>query len=348
MIIKYLNESTFGSYKNKLSKEDRLNNIKKETSKLIKKEQIKELLPLFKKEISNGIKSTLYTFRKWGGHPILHFALDNDAKLDGWGSPWGDPKDEEYICTPILEIEGTDTLIVKIPMYFKEMGELIFISNQLFIEHYTDKFNRYYFLKNKDIKDTLEKFGIENIKVKIFLTNESYDIPVDLVRFNHFGNNLNDIHNFFGQFDSPVHIITKNFDTWCSFGYTDDLCEYKDLAKYITATETVNISIQNTQTLVNIDNIKEIFSPDSSHIIVNLILKDTKSYGVNPSQKPVSEELLKKYFGLTYKEIVEQNPVKEWGRDKPWESRLSNIQFEIDNPFDFNKLKNVKFYCTKY
>lgn len=332
MIIKYISEGTFDSYKNKLSKEDKLKNLKKETSKIIKQDIIKKLFPLIQSEILKAGEKIDKTKQHFGHYPILKITKDDDGN-----------------CTPILEIDDSNTLIVKVPMHFiTRLGkDLIFNNNEIFSEIYPDTFNRYFFSKNENINNILNEYEITNIKIKILLTDD--DTIFNGIRFNHFSSITKEIYKFFEQFDKPIHLVTKVFDTHFSFGYENDLSEYKELAKYITVTEEAHITIQNNESLDNIDDIREIFDKNSSEITVYLLLPNCKKYGPNPAVKPVSEELLKKYFGLTYKEIIESNPIKEWGRAISTKfSRLDNIRFIIKNPFNFNKLEDIKFNCTKY
>lgn len=345
MIIKFINEGAFGSYKDKLSKEDKLKRVKNETRKIIRKEEIKQLIPIFQEAISFGIKENLRIKKKLVGHiSILHFKLENNP-----GNAWERDIEYEdhvkYIVNPILEFETDDTLLVKIPMYFLERGKIIIASSSIVNEDYARSFKRYYFERNDAVKEALEKYGIKNLNVQITL--ENYEVEADIVRFNHFGG-TKDIDNFFAQFDGPVHINARSFETHCAFGYGDNLDEYNDLAKYVSADDQMIVTINNPN-IKDIDDILSIFSKNARSVMVQLILKNCKSYGPDPSEKPISDEFLEKYFGTTYKEVINNNAIKEFGRKKPWESRLTSIVFFTGRSYNIDQIRDsVHFHCTKY
>lgn len=341
MIIRFINEGTFRSYKDKLSKEDKIKRIKTETRKIIRKEEIKQLIPIFQEAISYGIKENLRIKRKLDSHTVLHFKLENKVE-----PVWGEEDNQEYIVKPILEFEDNETLLVKIPMYFNELGELIFIASSTVNEDYAYSFKKYYFGKNEKLQEALQEVGIKNLNVQITL--ENYNIEEDIVRLNHFGN-IDILDKFFAQFDGPVHINARSFETYCAFGYHENLDEYNDLAKYFSADDQVIVTVSNPE-LKDIDDVMAVFSKNGGRsIMIRLSLKDCKSYGPNPSKKPITDEFLEKYFGKTYKEIIEENAIEEFGRKNPWESRLTSIEFFTDKSYNIDQIKeSAHFYCTKY
>jgi hypothetical protein len=314
----------FGNYSNKLNKEDVKKQIIKDTVSLDKRLRLKEK----EDDINYAVGKLVSLMSTWDSmktdsafHQIIN--LNEDAE----SYPWGDSTPTEYNVKCKTLIEGNN-VVVLLPVKFPT--DLLVITNY---DDISDTLTRQL---NKNCLDLIENIG-EKFILKRYPVN--INEKIDTVRFLHCSKTH--IKEFIDSFYFDEKIKCARLSLAWTFTHTKDFSELEDLSNYLEADNVIQCSV--SKEAVNVDGLKNILSPKSTHQI-QITFDNSRATSVyepgkrNLGAHNVTDEFIQNVFGITYEQAFDKAKEKQknslTGYHNDAYLTLSQVTFTYENPAD--------------
>lgn len=346
MIIKYINEGAFTKYNDpKQDKEARMSQLKKNTADTIRKHILKEeICPVVQEKIETKIiQECSHMFEK-----SIHLLLNFGPKVMEVIYDRQDiPDDIGKLIDIDVEVRGK-TIYFNIPCKLS-MAMLVFSPAEFFYHNFKEILERM-LVKDEEVQDMLKKNGFDNIEIYLYLEKDGQEVhtwDVTQTTLCYSGGKLKDYDRLFSQFRHPIMIETKVLNFYCSTGYEEDYSDVGEFGKYFKVID--NLKIESCcDNVKSLEGLRPIISDKCKELDCSIKVSTKQAMvGPTPEVKKISDEFLKTYFNKTYEEVINENPVQEFGRKKPWISKLGNIRF-VTNKRLSKPFTGVEFWCTTY
>lgn len=350
MIIKYINEGAFGSYKDKTPKEDKLEKLKKETGNIIEKSIRDGFLKKVKPYVEEKYQEILYNIDPWYVNDTLRLGFVEDPKEIGLElKDSNNPRiDYELIVKiPVIHLEKADLAVKPVPRDRREMqdslpGVMHMIYNYF---QYADKINNCYKEYFSEIYPDKEHYTLHLIPTLHLLNHEIENYAI-------FGltgiEALKHVKEFFFSWFDNYQIRCKKFTLQCERLKFENCELLSEIFNNHIMCDQIFLYRCNASELKSIKGLEKILSfeklPNRNyHIDIRFISSFTTKPGIGLKyyEQPCSEKLVRDVTGKSYDDNIFEHRIASVDDPKDWteedlisyqvsHTKMTMITFNID------------------